>query len=219
MAKVQNIVVLDDDGNTLSKGLFGNGSGDTYYVNTSTPRISGTHTGSVPTGTTIEAKITTTVRARITHAATPWTMESDDWTTPLNNNGGYYNLSISAVGGTNTKYVKIIPDTSSVDAPTFTTADSTTFTTSEVTITGERPNNTYVILKNGATELGTDTTQGTTSWSITIPSLDDGAYTLTAHAMNAYGTDSTEVQLSITVSSLAVAAGGSGDPFFTPHFA
>ena len=216
MAKVQNIVVLDDDGNTLSFGLFGNGSGDIYYVNTSTPRISGTHTGSVP-GTTIEAKISTTVRATITDAATPWTMESNHWTTPLNNNGGYYNLSISAVGGTNTKYVKIIPDTSSVDAPTFTTADSTTFTTSEVTITGERPNNTYVILKNGATELDTDTAQGTTSWSITIPSLADGAYTLTAHAMNAYGTDSTEVQLSITVSS--VAAGGSGDPFFTPHFA
>ncbi|SMH61874.1 Ig-like domain-containing protein [Azospirillum agricola] len=88
------------------------------------------------------------------------------------------------------------------------TADSITSVFAP-TITGTAEANSLVTLYDGATALGTVTADGGGVWSVTTPSLADGAHTLSAVALDPAGnTSAASAPLTVTIDTTAAAPTG-----------
>ncbi|MBP2228898.1 hypothetical protein J2847_002190 [Azospirillum agricola] len=88
------------------------------------------------------------------------------------------------------------------------TADSITSVFAP-TITGTAEANSLVTLYDGTTNLGTVTANGSGAWSMTTPSLADGAHTLSAVALDPAGnTSAASAPLTVTIDTTAAAPTG-----------
>ncbi|WP_449232562.1 Ig-like domain-containing protein [Azospirillum doebereinerae] len=77
------------------------------------------------------------------------------------------------------------------------------------TITGSAEANSIVTLYDGATTLGTVTANGSGAWSVTTPSLADGAHTLSVVALDLAGnTSAASAALTVTIDTTAAAPTG-----------
>ncbi|MBK3804342.1 hemagglutinin/hemolysin-related protein, partial [Azospirillum brasilense] len=116
---------------------------------------------------------------------------------------------LAGVQGGNTLLYRNVPP---LPAPTglgLTTASNSGSTADTITrittpaITGTATASTTIVLYDGATALGTTTADANGLWTITAPSLSDGAHSLTAKASDANSTSSASPMLTVTIDTAA----------------